>query len=59
MAKKNHRTPDEWRELLDAQQRSAGAKKNTPMNSAVMGWVALEAALVPKSIWRQIAQDYR
>lgn len=22
MAKKNHRTPDEWRELLDAQQRS-------------------------------------
>jgi hypothetical protein len=22
MAKKNHRSPDEWRELLDAQQRS-------------------------------------
>jgi len=22
MAKKNHRTPDEWREMLDAQQRS-------------------------------------
>jgi len=44
---------------IRALKAAAGAKKNTPMNSAVMGWVALEAALVPKSIWRQIAQDYR
>ena len=43
---------------IRALKAAAGAKKNTPMNSAVMGWVALEAALVPKSIWRQIAQDY-
>lgn len=44
---------------IRALKAAAGAKKNTPMNSVVMGWVALEAALVPKSIWRQIAQDYR
>ncbi len=42
-----------------ALKAAAGAKKNTTMNSTVMGWVALEAALAPKSIWRRIAQDYR
>lgn len=43
---------------IRALKAAAGAKKNIPMNSTSMGWVALEAALVPKSTWRQIAQGY-
>lgn len=43
---------------IRALKAAAGAKKNIPMTSAIMGWVALEAALVPKSTWRLIVQDY-
>ena len=43
---------------IRALKAAAGAKKNIPMNSTIMGWVALGAALVPKSTWRQIVQDY-
>ncbi len=42
-----------------ALKAAAGAKKSTTMNSTVVGWGALEAALAPKSIWRRIAQHYR
>ncbi len=42
-----------------ALKAAAGAKKNIPMNARTMGWVALSAALAPKSIWQQVAQDYR
>lgn len=60
--------PDE-KELIDwdvialdgsnirALKAAAGAKKNIQMNSTIMGWVALAAALAPKSTWRQMAQD--
>lgn len=43
---------------IRALKAAAGAKKNIPMNLKIMGWVALGVALVPKSTWRQIAQDY-
>lgn len=42
---------------IRALKAAAGAKKNIPMNSTIMGWVALGAALAPKSIWRQMEQD--
>ncbi len=42
-----------------ALKAAAGAKKNIPMNARTMGWVALAAALAPKSIWRQMVQDDR
>lgn len=44
---------------IRALKAAAGAKKNIPMNSAIMGRVALAAALAPKSIWRQTEQDCR
>ncbi|ATO32349.1 Transposase [Dickeya dianthicola RNS04.9] len=34
-----------------ALKAAAGAKKNIPMNARIMVWVALAAALAPKSIW--------
>lgn len=42
---------------IRALKAAAGAKKNIPMTSTTMGWVALAAALAPKSIWRQTGQD--
>lgn len=42
---------------IRALKAAAGAKKNIQMSSMIMGWVALAAALAPKSIWRQMAQD--
>lgn len=42
---------------IRALKAAAGAKKNIPMTSATMGWVAHAAALAPKSIWRQMAPD--
>ncbi len=36
---------------------AAGAKKNIQISSQIMGWVALEAVLVPKSTWQQITQE--
>ncbi len=42
---------------IRALKAAAGAKKNIPMNSTIMGWVALAAALAPRSIWRQMAPD--
>lgn len=42
---------------IRALKPAAGVKKNIPMNSTIMGWVALGAALAPKSIWRQMEQD--
>ena len=44
---------------IRALKAAAGAKKNILMTSVSMGWVAVAAALAPKSIWRQMAQDYR
>lgn len=38
--------------------KAAAGAKNIPMTSAIMGWVALEVALVPKSTWRLIVQNY-
>lgn len=35
---------------------AAGAQKNIPISSKIMGWVALEAASVPKSTWQQIVR---
>lgn len=43
---------------IRALKAAAGAKKNIPMNLTIMVWVALGAALVPKSTWRQIARGY-
>ncbi|ADP10909.1 IS427 family transposase [Erwinia sp. Ejp617] len=43
---------------IRALKAAAGAKKNIRMNSRIMGWVALAAALAPKSIWRLMVQDY-
>ncbi len=42
-----------------ALKAAAGAKKNIPMNSRTMSWVALAATLEQKPIWRQMAHDYR
>ena len=42
---------------IRALKAAAGAKKNIPMTSTTMGWVALTAVLAPKSIWRQTGQD--
>lgn len=44
---------------IRALKAAAGAKKNIPMNSTIMGWVAHAAALAQKSFWQQMAQDYR
>lgn len=44
---------------IRALKAAAGAKKNTPMNSRIMGLVALEVVLAPKSIWRQTARGCR
>lgn len=44
---------------IRALKAAAGAKKNIPMNSVIMGWVALGAVLAPKSIRRQMVQEYR
>jgi len=43
---------------IRALKAAAGTKKNIQMNPMTMGWVALAAALAPKSIWRQMAQDF-
>jgi len=42
---------------IRALRAAAKVKKNIPMNLEIMGWVALAAALAPKSIWRQKATD--
>jgi transposase len=44
---------------IRALKAAAGAKKNTLMNSRIMGLVALEVVLAPKSIWRQTARGCR
>ena len=44
---------------IRALKAAAGAKKNIPMNSTILCWVALGAALAPKSIWRQMERDCR
>ena len=40
---------------IRALKAAAGAKKNILMNKKIMGLVALEAVLAPRSIWQQMA----